>query len=167
MACAVQVKPLQSHLDPEFAIKRTYRAGFWAHLNRYTFSRQLAAEFLFYHSNKRGSPNHCKHIATHYKTLQHVKYCVTYSRSHLGWHFRMLFQSWKLKAPTSLLTEMWQKRRSSFELWAFENVTPSGIGCNNRDVQNVKCIYWYIYACIGIFMCLERRTSIHITHKDS
>jgi len=28
MACAVQVKPLKSHLDPEFAIKRKYRAGF-------------------------------------------------------------------------------------------------------------------------------------------
>ena len=35
----------------------------------------------------------------------------------------------KLKARTSLLTETWQKKRASFELWAFENVTPSGIGC--------------------------------------
>jgi len=41
----------------------------------------------------------------------------------------MLFESSKLKARTSLFTESWQKRRSSFELWAFENVTPSGIGC--------------------------------------
>ena len=41
-----------------------------------------------------------------------------YSQSHLGWHFRMLFQSSKLKARTSLFTGTWQKRRSSFELWA-------------------------------------------------
>jgi len=52
-----------------------------------------------------------------------------YSQSHLGWHSRMLFQSSKLKARSSLFTKTWQKRRSSFELWAFENVTPSGIGC--------------------------------------
>ena len=51
-----------------------------------------------------------------------------YSQSHLGWHSRMLFQSSKLKARSSLFTKTWQKRRSSFELWAFENVTPSGIG---------------------------------------
>ena len=42
-------------------------------------------------------------------------YCV-YSQSHLGWQFRMLFQSSKLKARLSLFTETWQKRRSSFEL---------------------------------------------------
>jgi len=50
-----------------------------------------------------------------------------YSQSHLGWHFRMLFRSSKLKARKSLFPETWQKRPSSFELWAFENVTPSGI----------------------------------------
>jgi hypothetical protein len=47
----------------------------------------------------------------------------------LGWHFRMLFQSSRLKARTSLFTETWQKGPSSFELLAFENATPSGIGC--------------------------------------
>jgi len=55
--------------------------------------------------------------------------CFYYSQSHLGWHFRVLFQSSKLKTRTALFTETWQKRRSSFELWAFENDTPSGIGC--------------------------------------
>jgi len=54
---------------------------------------------------------------------------VLYSQSHLGWQFWMLFQSSKLKAQMSLFTETWQKRRSSIELWAFENVNPSGIGC--------------------------------------
>jgi len=43
-----------------------------------------------------------------------------YSQSHLGWHFRKLFQSSKLKARTSLFTETLQKRRSSFELWALK-----------------------------------------------
>jgi len=67
----------------------------------------------------------CIHIDNiHIDILQ-----MKYSQSHLGCHFRMLFQSSKLKAPTSLFSETWQKRRSSFELWAFENVTPSGIGC--------------------------------------
>jgi len=50
-----------------------------------------------------------------------------YSQSHLGWHFRMLFQSSKLKARKSLFPQTWQKRPLNFELWAFENVTPSGI----------------------------------------
>jgi len=50
----------------------------------------------------------------------------------------MLFQSSKLKARKSLFTETWQQRRPSFELWAFENVTPSGIGCNTsaRGARN-------------------------------
>ena len=66
-----------------------------------------------------------------YITSTSFETCVDYeySQSRLGWHFRMLFQSSKLKARTSIFTETWQKRRSSFELWAFENVTPSGIGC--------------------------------------
>ena len=43
--------------------------------------------------------------------------------------FECCFKSLKLKAQKSLFTETWQKRRSSFEPWAFENVTASGIGC--------------------------------------
>jgi len=61
-----------------------------------------------------------------------------YSQSQLGWHFRMLFQSSKLKAWTSLFTETWQKRRSGFELWAFENDTPSGIGCTSDRTHLYK-----------------------------
>ena len=71
-------------------------------------------------------------------------WCI-YSQSHLGWHFRMLFQSSKLKARKSLFSEMWQKRRSSFELWAFENVTPSGIGCT----------YVSMYILLYINMCIK------------
>ena len=53
----------------------------------------------------------------------------TYSQSHLGWHFR------KFKAQSSnvsFATFLWKQ---TFELWAlsfetaFENATPSGIGC--------------------------------------
>ena len=43
-----------------------------------------------------------------------------YSASHLGWHFRMLFQSSQLKARTSLLPRFSRKRRSSFELRALK-----------------------------------------------
>jgi len=56
-----------------------------------------------------------------------------YSQSQLRWHFRMLFQSSKLKVRMSLSTESWQKRRSSFELWVFENDTPSGIDCTTKN----------------------------------
>ena len=44
----------------------------------------------------------------------------------------------KLKSRTSLFTETWQKRCSSFEFWSFENDTPSGIVCT---------IQWGFYHC--------------------
>ena len=48
--------------------------------------------------------------------------------------FAKLFQSSKLKVRTSIFTETWQQRGSSFELWnRIENVTPSGIGCTLRS----------------------------------
>jgi len=40
-----------------------------------------------------------------------------YSRSHLGWHFRMLFQSSKLKASMSFFIH-WNVTKETFELWA-------------------------------------------------
>jgi len=43
-----------------------------------------------------------------------------YSLSHLGWHFRKLFQNSKLKARKSLVSRYSEKRRSSFELWALQ-----------------------------------------------
>ena len=46
-----------------------------------------------------------------------------YSQSHLGWHVRKLFHSSKLKARTFLFTETWQKRRSSFQLWASKELS--------------------------------------------
>jgi len=52
----------------------------------------------------------------------------------LGVTFSNAVSSSKLKARTSLFIETWQKRRSSFELWAFENDTPNGIGCNRSII---------------------------------
>jgi len=75
----------------------------------------------------------------------------------LGLHFRMLFQSSKLKARTSLFTETWQKRRSSFELRAFENVTPSGISAISPiSGQQNKATHpkWdWLYCCTWKWSC--------------
>ena len=46
-----------------------------------------------------------------------------YNQSQVGWHFRKLFQSWKLRARTSLLPRFSEKRRSSFELWALKELS--------------------------------------------
>jgi len=63
----------------------------------------------------------------------------------------------KLKAQTSLLTETWQKRLSSFELRAFENDTPSGIGCTRKrytreDIASCYAHYkqkvWHPVTCV-------------------
>jgi len=66
-----------------------------------------------------------------------------YSQSHLGWHFR------KLKAQSSndsFVTFQWKEM---LELWAlsfetaFENVTPSGIGCIcTGGMSRVWCHMW-------------------------
>ena len=58
------------------------------------------------------------HIYIYLHFLMYFSQHLMYSQSHVGWHFRMLFQSWKLAARRSLFTETWQKRRWSFELWA-------------------------------------------------
>ena len=71
-------------------------------------------------------------VATPYSCLMYMTYpckCTwhtpvhvyeKYSQSHMRWYFRKFFQSSKLKARTSLFTQMWQKRRLSFELWALK-----------------------------------------------
>jgi len=48
----------------------------------------------------------------------------------LGVTFSNAVSSSKINTRTSIFTETWQKRCSSFELWTFENDTPSGIDCN-------------------------------------
>jgi len=46
-----------------------------------------------------------------------------YSQSHVGWYFRRQLQSSKLKARTSLFTETWHKRLSSFKLWVLKQLS--------------------------------------------
>ena len=76
----------------------------------------------------------------------HISSCYfMYSQSHLGWHFRMLFQSSKLKASTSLFTETWQKRRSSFELWALKMSPHLGLA-----VLGIWCFLWCYFIWIHV-----------------
>jgi len=84
--------------------------------------------------------------------------CIMYSRSHLGWHFRMLFQSSKLKARTSLLPRFSEKRLSRFELWALKGLSkmPSHVGLavfihanifkSKKEIHMYMYIHTYIYA---------------------
>ena len=66
--------------------------------------------------------------------------CLKAQSSKLERLFCHVSQSSKLKARTSLLPRFtWQKRRSSFELWAFENVTPSAIGCTYHNSTKLAC----------------------------
>ena len=91
---------------------------------------------------------------TYFIELQFFISCqYEYRRSHLGWHFRMLFRSSKLKARASLLPRFSKKRRSIGELWAlsfdraFENVTPRGIGCSSRKcVQHSATKLWWSWS---------------------
>jgi len=61
------------------------------------------------------------HLTLHPTAL--LKSSCRYSQSHLGWHFRMLFQSSKLKAWTSLLLRFSEKSHSSFELWTLKKLS--------------------------------------------
>jgi hypothetical protein len=73
---------------------------------------------------------------------------LRYSPSHVGWYFWKLFQSSKLKAQSWNGSFHWIVAKEMFELWAlsfetaFENVTPSGIGCMDES-QNV-----YLFVCL-------------------
>jgi len=68
----------------------------------------------------------------------------------LGVTFSNAVSSSKFKAQTHLFTETWQKRCSSFELWAFESDTPSGIYCTFISFMNCILsivrftVYWSV-----------------------
>jgi len=70
----------------------------------------------------------CMHVGIHLWILACFVFDM-YSQSHLRWHFR------KLKARNSNVSFATFQWKETFELWslsfetAFENVTPSGIGC--------------------------------------
>jgi len=61
----------------------------------------------------------------------------------------MLFQSSKLKARTSLFTETWQKRRSSFEL-------------SKMSPQVGLAVHIYIYTYTHIYICIYVYVHIYI-----
>ena len=73
-----------------------------------------------------------------------------YSQSHLGWHFR------KLKAQSSNVSFATFQWKETFELWAlsfetaFENVTPSGIGC---ICCTCTCMLW-VSMCVRMCICV-------------
>jgi len=56
------------------------------------------------------------------------------------WHFRMLFQSSKLRARTSLLPRFSEKRRSSFRLWCLKELSKL-----SRQVGLVVLLYIVLY----------------------
>ena len=68
-------------------------------------------------------------VTLEYMYIREILVRNSYSQSHLGWHFR------KLKAQSSNVSFATFQWKETFELWAlgfetaFENVTPSGIGC--------------------------------------
>jgi len=84
-----------------------------------------------------------------------------------------IFESSKLKARTSLLPRFNEKRRSSFELWAFEtafeNVTPNGIGCTCKHVHGyvyLCYLYWSVhvdsFTCIVLYICVHPRICLYV-----
>jgi len=121
----------------------------------------------------------------HELIVSYIEACSHYySQSHLGWHFR------KLKAQSSNVSFATFQWKETFELWAlsfqtaFENVTPSGIGCTwwslatsvrfaaqwdihlsrtQWDIQlpRTQCVI-YIYADSTTLRSLLRRFRVHI-----
>jgi len=86
-----------------------------------------------------------------------------YSQSHLGCHFR------KLKAQSSNVSFTTFQWKETFELWAlsfetaFENVTPSGIGCTHnhtlRSCEDISSTGWR--KCIGCLIYIG-----HFPHQS-
>ena len=70
----------------------------------------------------------------------------------LGATFWNAVSSSKLEARTSLFTETWQKRCSSFELWAFENETPSRIDCTFISFMDciLSIVRFIMYWCVCV-----------------
>ena len=65
--------------------------------------------------------------------------------SHLGRHFRIPFQSSKMKARTSVLPRFSGKRRSSFELWALKELSKISHKLDWLYVSMDMRIYRYAY----------------------
>ena len=84
-----------------------------------------------------------------------------------------IFESSKFKARKSLLPHFSEKRLSSFELWAlsfetaFENVTPSGIGCTrSRYMCHMLYVSQFVYVILSHDMCRTRYESYIICTRS-
>jgi len=81
----------------------------------------------------------CEYVVPRQHIGVSVCLMMWYSQSYLGWHFR------KLKAQSSNVSFATFQRKETFELWAlsfetaFENVTPSGIGCTSAHICVTMC----------------------------
>jgi len=91
---------------------------------------------------------------------------MMYSQSHLDWHFRMRFQSSKLKAQSSNVSFHWNIAKETFELWALSfrkchpkwdwlyvcvsirphHVCPMMYVC--VSILSCVCVYVYVWAYI-------------------
>ena len=89
-----------------------------------------------------------------------VKKKCRYSKSHLGWHFRMLFQKSKLKARTSLLPRFSEKRSSNFELWALKELSKM----SPQVGLAVHMCMWYTYICIYIHLYISTLCDVCFQH---
>jgi hypothetical protein len=78
----------------------------------------------------------------------------------LGVTFSNAVSSSKIKARTSLFTETWQKRCSSFELWAFENDTPSGIDCT--FISFLDCILSIVRFTVYWSVCVSWNRDVSV-----
>jgi len=82
-----------------------------------------------------------------------------HNQSHLGWHFR------KLKAQSSNVSFATFQWKETLELWAlsfetaFENVTPSGIGCTS-----FVCITWHLIRECSLSLSLSHMYLIRECH---
>jgi len=66
----------------------------------------------------------------------------------------------KLKARTFLFTATWQERCSSFELWGFENVTPSGIDCTL--ISFMDCILSIVRFTVYWSVCVSWNRNVSV-----
>jgi len=116
----------------------------WLRLCVVRFHRTWYFLFLFKHNCTRVNIPHTLYwiyftskysgliIEAHESIVQPIPLWVTFSNvvSKLKAQSSNVSFHWNVTKETFELWAFREKRRSSFEHWAFENVTPSGIGCN-------------------------------------
>ena len=85
--------------------------------------------------------------------------CIMYSRSHLGWHFRMLFQSSKLERLFCHVSVKRDFRDLSFELWkGFRKCHPTWDWLYLYTQTYLRARKRYICTCIYIHIYMQTHT---------